>query len=114
MALNKVLEEIKEEFANIHRVVKDDVDLEWNRAVYKCEEIVNEVAKKYASGWIPCSERLPEKPKYGEEDSYLVQQSNIEIPFSAYWNGECWTNDLSIVLDKIIAWQPLPEPYRPE
>ena len=41
-------EKIKETFANIHRVVETDEDLEWNRAVYKCETIVSEVEAEYA------------------------------------------------------------------
>ena len=63
--MKEAFEKIKESFANIHRVVKTDEDLEWNRAVWRCTEIVQEVAKEYGNGWIPCSERLPSKEECG-------------------------------------------------
>lgn len=61
--------------------------------------------------WIPISERLPSKP-LGGEDGYVVQDMCVIEPFSAYWDGEKWTDDEDYVLDYIIAWMPLPEPYR--
>lgn len=84
--MKEAFTKIKEAIANIHRVVKTDEDLEWNRAIYKCSTIVSEVEAEYGKkgcalcylgspceyqnedvripdelmGWIPCSERLPE------------------------------------------------------
>lgn len=63
------------------------------------------------SKWIPCSERLPSKPLVGE-DSYLVQKKSVIKPFSAYWDGEKWTDILDDILYDIVAWMPLPEPYK--
>lgn len=63
--------------------------------------------------WIPISERLPSKP-LGGEDGYVVQDMCVIEPFSAYWDGEKWTDDEDYVLDYIIAWMPLPEPYKGE
>ena len=61
-------------------------------------------------GWIPCSERLPEE--YG---NYLVTtDKDVDIgtfnPNKAKWSccdadGFYWTHD-------ILAWMPLPEPYK--
>lgn len=105
MALNKAFEEIKEKMANIRRVVKDDADLEWNRAVYKCEEFVNEVAKEYAGGWILCSERLPQSAETGE----IILHTNVE--------GEvdiCCLDWFYDNIENMVAWQPLPESYKPE
>ena len=62
--------------------------------------------------WIPVSERLPKKPMYGE-DGYIVQKSNVVEPFSAYWDGVKWTDSDCYILEKIIAWMPLPERYKP-
>lgn len=45
--MNKAFEKILDRFANIHRVVKTDEDAEWNRAIYKATEIVQEVAEEY-------------------------------------------------------------------
>lgn len=63
--------------------------------------------------WVPCSERLPEKPEIGE-DSYIVQKANVRTPFSAYWDGENWSNTDNDILKNIIAWMPLPQPYKGE
>lgn len=63
--------------------------------------------------WIPCSERLPNKPEFGW-DGYLVQDAYIVKPYDAYWNGKCWTDIDDNVLDNIVAWMPLPEPYGEE
>lgn len=42
----RLLRKIIEKFSNIYRVVENDEDLGWNRAVYKCEEIVNQMSKE--------------------------------------------------------------------
>lgn len=63
--------------------------------------------------WIPCSERLPEKPVFGE-DYYLIQAQYVEQPFTAYWDGCKWTDDTDTCIISVIAWMPLPEPYRGE
>lgn len=89
-------------------------------------EHVKETAKKYllekaqgkVSGWIPVDERLPEEPKENPEfegkkiELYLVTVKGTKYPFRAFWNGKQFTDGWS-VLD-VIAWRPLPEPYRPE
>ena len=61
--------------------------------------------------WIPCSERLPKKPECGE-NGYIVQKKRVAEPFSAYWDGERWTNEDDDVIDEVIAWSSLPEPYK--
>lgn len=62
-------------------------------------------------GWIPVGERLPEETGY-----YLVQLS-IKLPNEDYsdrvvvlYNGE--EKEFMCYASLIIAWQPLPEPYR--
>ena len=61
--------------------------------------------------WIPCSERLPKKPERGE-NGYIVQKKRVAEPFSAYWDGERWTNEEDDVIDEVMAWLPLPKPYK--
>ena len=57
-------------------------------------------------GWIPVEERLPEEPKENPVfddkplELYLVDMGG-SYPLRAFWN-------------KVTAWMPLPEPYRPE
>lgn len=61
--------------------------------------------------WIPCSERMPEKPRANYYDGYIVQTRHVMQPFSAYWDGIEWTDDDDDAVDDVIAWMPLPETY---
>ena len=51
--------------------------------------------------WIPCSERLPFDAGY-----YLTTTTYNEV-FCDYWNLNEWNRT-----GQVIAWMPLPEPYR--
>lgn len=85
-------------------------------------EIVNQLAEEYrqdldknSQGWIPCSERLPEK-----NGMYLVTQKRysldtrrmigIETDYVQFSCGE-WCRARFL---EVIAWQPLPSPYQPK
>lgn len=60
--------------------------------------------------WILCNERLPETFE-PEAKAYLTTNEDGMIGVSYYHYG--WSNGYESVFD-IIAWQPLPEPYREE
>lgn len=60
--------------------------------------------------WILCNERLPETFE-PEAKAYLTTNEDGMIGLSYYHHG--WSNGYESVFD-IIAWQPLPEPYREE
>ena len=63
--------------------------------------------------WIPVSERLPKKPEIdGDSDDYIVQTRRVAQPFIGYWDGREWTDEEVDILDEVIAWMPLPEPYK--
>ena len=77
--------------------------------------------------WIPCSERLPnekeawafnEKEGIHEPNEFIVQVKGAELPTVAFFDGESFTHryadDGYGFGDEIIAWQPLPEPYKGE
>lgn len=82
---------------------------EWLDAI----ELAKIVIALQSQKWIPCSERLPKKPETdGYFDGYIVQTQCVIQPFSAYWDGREWTDDDDDVVDGVIAWMPLPEPYR--
>ena len=77
------------------------------------ENIIYELAKEYintstniSSGWIPCSERLPDK-----EGTYLVTLKKWEtITFARFTDIK--TNPHFNAL--VIAWMPVPQPYTEE
>ena len=84
-------------------------------------DVALEDRKKYfevverESDWIPVSERLPKKPEIdGDSDGYIVQTRHVAQPFIGYWDGREWTDEEVDVVDEVIAWMPLPEPYREE
>lgn len=79
-------------------------------AADKLLQIIEEVKRE---GWTPCSERLPEEPEYGC-CGYIVQRKRVEEPHSAWWDGEIWTSDDCDVYKDVIAYMPLPEPYKEE
>lgn len=68
--------------------------------------------------WIPVSERLPEKSgvyivtekMFSIDDRGHKGEYNIKIEPVEYCNGE-WRRAKFF---EVIAWQPLPQPYKPE
>ena len=97
----------------------------------ECFEIVQEVAEEYNSGWIPCSERLPEERDWCLAVFEEVDTGFIGIPYIAeYLMGKhtiATTEDGWIIHNctdredvsseyykklRCVAWQPLPEPFK--
>lgn len=115
--LEKILEEIELEkkraslspdCSNEHAVTE----------IILLEKIEKIIRKHMNDGWIPVEERLPEEPKENPEfegkkiELYLVTVNGTKYPFRAMWNGKVFTDGWRKC--KVIAWRPLPEPYRPE
>ena len=78
------------------------------------KNIVQEVAEEYNGGWIACSERLPEE--YGD---YIVWWTDITrgqyYEIVEYEPNNGWIGDIPQSFEgkySVIAWQPLPEPYK--
>lgn len=74
------------------------------------EEMVKRIKEEYdiMDGWIPCSERLPNKNEWGY---YLVTVKGTRlfvdvVPF----NEKLWKGLSSN--QEVLAWMPLPKPYR--
>lgn len=87
-----------------------------NNAYNEALSIVSEVEAKLgkdinvrSNGWIPCSERLPEKSgrvlvSYESiNDEIAVSETSYDYKRKTFWISPC-----------VIAWMPLPEPYKPE
>lgn len=121
MSINEQVKELREIAENFN-------EWEYNRfydAISRAADTIESLSAKLQTenterstaccngGWIPCSERLPEE--YG---SYLVTYFTSEIE-----NEKCVSVFVFDDMQKkfptakginIIAWQPLPEPYKPQ
>ena len=87
----------------------------WKRVVL---DIIDNQQTVEPNQWIPCSERLPDDIDENLIECYLVTdgfliwmayyKSNIGWVFA-----ECTNSDKIIDWTEITAWQPLPQPYKP-
>ena len=75
------------------------------------------MAEEYKVGWIPCSERLP-KPIDDMLQCVIVTNKN-DWQGMAYYHpqkgwifAECNNSDRKIDWTEIVAWRPLPAPYK--
>lgn len=104
----------------IDRLVKH---LEWGWTEETAEAIESGIQALKENTWIPCSERMPENDmeevlvwfeyfRYGEYNR-LFQMAGTSHTFRGEWSG--FVNGSSGWKDlRIIAWMPLPEPYKGE
>ena len=111
--LEKILEEIK-----AHRNFASECG---NFNVASAFELCVEIIRKHMNdGWIPVQERLPEEKK-----SVLVQWEKYDrhLNVTLTYLDVMWLDDAEekvfetingVPNGKVIAWRPLPEPYRPE
>ena len=78
------------------------------------DELPSVTPKK--DGWIPCSERLPKQNEFIDNvrKYYLVQDEYGDMYVATYTNRGWFSIDNLYVLDGVVAWMPLPEPYRAE
>ena len=96
-------------------------ETEESKAIHK---VLDEVEKyveheKSAGGWIPCSERLP-----NTNGIYIVTRRRSDgfecrnLTDACYFDGtSTWHDDTRVnhgrkYLTDVLAWMPLPEPYR--
>lgn len=76
------------------------------------------VQQSIVQQWIPCSEKMPEKPfgclvtiKY---ESPFTNEELVQIlPETVGWHDGTWNDrDGEPITEDVIAWMPLPEPYK--
>ena len=122
--LEKILEEIeqkKEKCLNVVKMEIDPMEITIHREQYKGLCMAEESIRKHMNdGWISVEERLPEK-----YISVLVQWEKYDrsIDETLIYLDVMWLEDEEDVVfetingipnGRVIAWRPLPEPYRPE
>ena len=131
-AFEKILERLEEKLKKseerYHRYLDDSnlscmfdrSDIEEKRVdtIKEMLEIVQEVAEEYKGGWIPCSEQLPEEA-FGclvtVIDCEPVTQTDFEniLPYVVGYDGDSWNDaDGNVIPFEVVAWQPLPEPFK--
>ena len=116
-AFEKILEKLEELQNNLLSQTEGDAVLQVGviNGVMYSRKIVQEVTEEYNGGWIPCSERLPEAGK-----RYLVSAIWKDKDFeksavydAVYGSDGLWHSyNYEPVSYKVIAWQPLPEPFK--
>ena len=106
-------------------VSKEQYDILLEHANILAEEMRKyqnaDVPEKNVGKWIPVTERLP-KPNEKDEDGiqkyYLIQNEFGDMMVASYREknlGDTWWEQMYAykpIADKVIAWMPLPEPYR--
>ena len=131
--LEKILEEIDKEIAKERVICEDLEDTPGWRLYEKTMNRAKDIIRKHMNdgndinvaakddGWIPVERELPKDDKY-----FLLSFSNSSLPMvgrydrdeeggGAFYLGDCDEQDTCIANDLYVnAWQPLPEPYRPE
>lgn len=91
-------------------------------AFEKAIEIVKQEAAECNNGWIPVSERLPDRNKpvlcwvrsttIASGETYIIGSCDNEFWFLQTY--EIGNHSFPVKYYEVIAWQPLPEPYQPK
>lgn len=99
----------------IDRLVKH---LEWGWTEETVEAIEMGIHALEETKWIPCSERMPEEA-YGclvtvmDCEAYSMEDFENIYPEFVGWDGENWNDgDGEEISFEVIAWMPLPKPYK--
>ena len=114
--MREVFERILERLECYIGLAKSEGDFTYIEPFEIAKRAVKEVAEESATdtnvgtnGWIPCSERLPEL-----DGTYICTcqgiAESITLIFSTHDNS--WNDEFEAEYDDVIAWKPLPEPYK--
>lgn len=131
--LEKILKEVEAALKTMYLDVANNYDISdlhsdrdkkacvASRCRHVARELITEIFRKHMNdGWIPVKERLPEDDtivivtdQYGNVRGDIVYGYADEVdaePCFHRWDDEYW----QCYKPEVIAWRPLPEPYRPE
>ena len=121
-SVKECMEIVKQEAAAYEECYKDCGECEaYNKEKHYCpkfckviKETLKEIEENH-NGWIPCNERLPEENKDGWTHLILSIKTG-EVIFGFWHNEEMGFckhfRDGVCRVCGVIAWMPLPEPYR--
>lgn len=83
------------------------------------QDRVSKILENY-HGWIPVKERLPNEEEFMEAyrrnayaAEFIVMIKGATLPTTLYFKNGSWT-DMKGNYYNVVAWQPLPEPYKGE
>ena len=106
--LEKILEEIEHEVMTNKEIGRK-----------QCEGMARAM-NIVPSNWIPCSERLPNEEEFIKAycrniyaAEFIVMIKGATLPTTLYFKNGSWT-DMKGNYYNVVAWQPLPEPYKGE
>lgn len=106
MQLKKILEEMEQ---YRRRAVENG---DFNVAAAH-EKDMNIIRKHMNDGWIPVEQRLPEKDGFyiATIDGEIIGEDDPFVGLAEFDRGDWYDNE---DYTRVIAWRPLPDPYRPE
>ena len=125
-AFEKILERLEEKLKKseerYHRYLDDSnlpcmfdkSDIEEKRVdtIKEMLEIVQEVSEEYNGGWIPCSEMLPDDFMSMAYLTTVKGHLYPEINYYCVANHKWFSSRKTTKEVDVIAWQPLPEPFK--
>lgn len=116
--LEKILEEIEHEI-----MTNKEVGRKQSEGMARAMNIIRSHMEEgedtnVPSNWIPCSEGLPNEIEFQEAycrnqyaAEFLVTIKGATRPTTLYFKNNSWFDEERNYY-KVVAWQPLPEPYR--
>lgn len=112
--LEKILEEMIDDLKE-EGIIEDDE--KGHREVEIIRSHMNEVEN---DGWIRTSERLPSEEEFikaycrnAYAAEFIVMIKGATLPTTLYFKDGSWT-DMKGNYYNVVAWQPLPNPYKGE
>lgn len=127
-----VLEKILEEIEDVCKIMKSTVATKCfgkecendDCTVCVCERVIEIIRSNMNEaendGWIRTSERLPNEEEFIKAycrniyaAEFIVMIKGATLPTTLYFKNGSWT-DMKGNYYNVVAWQPLPEPYKGE
>lgn len=119
--MQEVFEKILERLDSHIEDAKSEGDFSYIKSFEIAKRAVQEVAKEYNNGWIPCSEKLPEESQlviiYAESTARGGSIMVVACLHNGFWFAQTSSDTFGLTgigQFNVVAWQPLPEPYQPK